>query len=172
MFEVYSHTSGWLRRPILQTGAAMLVKAVGNGSDLTGLRVGARDVRRYFPERTPVVELQLGHLRIECALTPDFWRGQPEIRDSRLGLWLRFKNPGASSCRTPIRLEMIPIGENSFRVEPAHRMKVVGAGRAAAPVAGLGLEAVRTGLISEPEPRSFRADRVTNLVACHTGPRQ
>ena len=97
----------------------MFVRVIGNGRDLTGLRLGERDVRRYFPEHTTAVELQLGHLRIECGLPQDFWLGHPEIHDSRLSLWLKHKNPEASSRRTPIQLTLIPSGKNAFKVEPA-----------------------------------------------------
>lgn len=105
----------------------MMVRVIQDGHELTGLRVGARNARRYFPRHIPAVELQLGHLRIECGLSPDFWRGRPEIHDSRLGLWLRFKNPGAKSCRLPIRFTMIPSGDHSFAVEPAPRQTRIAA---------------------------------------------
>ena len=118
----------------------MVVRAVRSGSEITGLRVGVRNARRYFAKRIPFVELHLGHLRIECGLAPDFWRGRPEIHDSRLNLWLKFKNPGVRSCRVPIKLTMSPSGKNTFRLEPSPRNGRSMATLAAAPVSGSRLE--------------------------------
>ena len=97
----------------------MLVKALRVGPDLAWLRVGARNVRRYFPRHIPAIELQLDHLRIECGLSSSFWRGQPEIRDPRLGLWLKARHFAKGPNGKPILLAMVPSGENSFRLEPA-----------------------------------------------------
>ncbi len=38
-----------------------------------------------------MIELQLDHLQIQCGLAPEFWHGEPEIRDARLCEWLDFK---------------------------------------------------------------------------------
>ena len=62
----------------------MVVKTQYDGFRVSGLYVGANNVRRYFSKRIPVVELQLDHLQIQCGLTPRFWDGQPEIHDPRL----------------------------------------------------------------------------------------
>lgn len=94
----------------------MIVKTKNKGLGITGLQVGANNVRRYFPKSSSVVELHLDHLQIQCPLTPDFWTGQPEIDDPRLAAWLESKNFHAGPGREPIPLAMIPSGENSFRV--------------------------------------------------------
>lgn len=60
----------------------MVVKTQSKGRGVTGLHVGANNVRRYFPKQISSIELQLGHLQIECGLKPDFWLGEPEIFDS------------------------------------------------------------------------------------------
>lgn len=99
----------------------MLVRALCAGREAAGLRVGACNVRRYFPKGTAEIELQLDHLRIECGLQPDFWCGRPEIRDPRLSLWLNSKNLIAKSFAPPIPIEMIPSGVNSFKLERATR---------------------------------------------------
>ena len=65
----------------------MVVKTQSKGRGITGLHVGANNVRRYFPKDISVIELQLDHLQIQCGLPPDFWHGQPEIYDPRLGAW-------------------------------------------------------------------------------------
>lgn len=96
----------------------MVVKTQCKGREVTGLRVGAFNARRYFPRNISVIELQLDHLRIDCGLTPDFWHGQPEIHDPRLCAWLESKEFNGKSCRSPIPLDLIPAGENSFRFGP------------------------------------------------------
>ncbi len=96
----------------------MVVKTQCKGSEVTGLRVGAYNARRYFPKHLAAIELQLDHLRIECGLTPDFWHGLPEIHYRRLCAWLESKQ-FLNSSRTSIPLAMIPAGLNSFKLEPS-----------------------------------------------------
>lgn len=96
----------------------MVVKTQCKGREVTGLIVGASNARRYFPRNVSAIELQLDHLRIECGLSPDFWHGQPEIHDPRLCAWLESKEFNGKSCRTPIPLDMVPSGENSFKIGP------------------------------------------------------
>ena len=96
----------------------MVVKTHSKGHGVTGLHVGATNVRRYFPKHVSVVELQLDHLQIQCGLKPDFWRGQPEIDDPRLCSWLESKNFQRRPDRTPVPLALIPSGKNSFRLQP------------------------------------------------------
>jgi len=95
----------------------MRVKALRVGSEVSGLHVGQSNVRRYFPRNIKEIELQLDHLRIECGLTPDFWRSEPEIHDPRLRLWLESKNHTGKACRRSIPFTMIPSGERSFKLE-------------------------------------------------------
>jgi hypothetical protein len=96
----------------------MVVKTQSKGRSLTGLSVGASNVRRYFPRNVAVIELQLDHLQIQCGLSPDFWQDQPEIHDPRLCAWLESKNFHARPDRTPIPMAMIPAGNNSFKLQP------------------------------------------------------
>ena len=95
----------------------MVVKTQSKGHGVTGLNVGTYNVRRYFPKGTQNIELQLGHLTIQCGLKPDFWQGQPEIYDPRLCAWLESKNLHCTANRT-VPLAMIPAGNNSFKVQP------------------------------------------------------
>jgi len=97
----------------------ILVKAQSKGRGISGLYVGAANVRRHFPREVAAIELQLDHLRIECGLTAAFWQGQPEICDPRLSVWLETKLMRHTRDRTPFRLAMIPDGNNSFRLESA-----------------------------------------------------
>ena len=96
----------------------MVVKAQCNGRGIIGLDVGIDNVRRYFPERVPAIELQLGHLQIQCDLSPDFWNGRPEIRDRRLCAWLEAKNLNGKYGQAAVSMAMIPSGKNSFRLQP------------------------------------------------------
>ncbi len=95
----------------------MLVKTQSKGHGITGLHVGTQNVRRYFPKGTHNIELQLGHLRIQCGLQPDFWDGQPEIHDPRLCAWLESKNLHGRANHT-VPLALIPAGGNTFQLEP------------------------------------------------------
>ena len=95
----------------------MLVKTQSKGHGVTGLHIGTENARRYFPKGTLSVELQLGHLRIQCGLAPEFWRGQPEIHDPRLCAWLESKNLHSTANRT-VPLAMVPAGKNSFELQP------------------------------------------------------
>ena len=97
----------------------MLVKTQSKGHGVTGLNVGTDNVRRYFPKGTKNIELQLGHLSIQCGLKPDFWQGQPEINDPRLGAWLDAKIMHENRHRVAVRLAMIPTGENAYKLQPA-----------------------------------------------------
>ena len=96
----------------------MVVKTQYDGFRVSGLYVGANNVRRYFSKRIQEVELQLDHLQIQCGLTARFWDGQPEIHDPRLCDWLESKNFHERPCCTPIPLALIPSGRNSFKVAP------------------------------------------------------
>jgi hypothetical protein len=97
----------------------MVVTSQFIGHRVTGLYVGASNVRRYFPKRMTEIELQLDHLRIECGLGPAFWSDQPEIHDPRLCLWLESKQRNEAG-RPPAPLAMIPSGINSFILGPAN----------------------------------------------------
>jgi hypothetical protein len=96
----------------------MVVTSQCNGHRVTGLYVGATNVRRYFPRRVTQIELQLDHLRIECGLGPAFWQDRPEIHDPRLCLWLESKQRNGKG-HAPVPLVMMPSGDNSFRLGPA-----------------------------------------------------
>jgi hypothetical protein len=95
----------------------MVVKTQLRGGEVTGLLVGARNVRRYFPKGIRVIELQLDHLQIQCGLSPEFWNGHPEIHDSRLCEWLDFKVIHRTGERKQVKLAMTPAGECIFRLQ-------------------------------------------------------
>ena len=94
----------------------MVVKTQFNGNEVTGLHVGVRNVRRFFPKAVRVIELQLDHLQIQCGLSPEFWHGEPQIHDPRLCEWLDFKVGRRIGERKNVRLAMTPAGTNIFRL--------------------------------------------------------
>lgn len=94
----------------------MVVRTQSKGREVVGLHVGETDVQRYFPKDSPVIELQLDHLQIQCGLGPDFWQGQAEICDPRLAAWLQSKK-FSRPAQTAMPLSMIPAGKASFRLE-------------------------------------------------------
>lgn len=96
----------------------MVVRTQNNGHGIVGLHVGINNVRRYFPKNISSIELQLGHLQIQCGLNPDFWQDAPDIFDPRLCSWLESHHLCARPNRPSVPLAMIPEGENSFRLEP------------------------------------------------------
>ena len=95
----------------------MVVTTRDNGQAELGLRIGAANARRYFPRTIGAVDLVLGDLRIQCSLPSDFWSGQPEIRDPRLGAWLKYKVSRERSGRKPVALAMEKAGTNAFKVQ-------------------------------------------------------
>lgn len=105
----------------------MVVRTQSKGRTFTGLHVGATNARRYFPKGTPAVDLFLDHLQIQCDLKPDFWDGEADITDARLSAWLEAKHPNGIINRQPIALDLVPAGNNAFRLQPvsAHPMKIV-----------------------------------------------
>jgi len=101
----------------------MLVTSQCEGNRVTGLYIGADNVRRYFPRRVSRIELQLDHLRIECGLAPVFWNGQPEIHDARLCLWLELKQSHTREPKAPMALAMTPSGDHCFTLGPVSRVR-------------------------------------------------
>jgi hypothetical protein len=95
----------------------MVVRTHCDGREVVGLYVGTRNARRKFPKDTQSIELVLGHLHIHCDLPPEFWRGQPEIRDPRLCDWLESKIFHGRPRRTPVPLALLPAGKNTFQLQ-------------------------------------------------------
>jgi hypothetical protein len=113
----------------------MVVKTQSSGRGLTGLHVGASNVRRYFPKDASVIELQLDHLQIQCGLDPNFWLDRPEIYDPRLNAWLEAKHLKGRSNQPSKLLAMIPSGKNSYRLQPVSSSLPVKAKNAPGPIA-------------------------------------
>jgi hypothetical protein len=98
----------------------MIVRIQNKGRSVTGLRIGASNVRRYFRSELDAIDLELDHLRIRCQLKAGFWNDQPEISDSRLCAWLQNKCeklPG-----TPGSPEMVR-EDDSYRLDLPRSMR-------------------------------------------------
>jgi hypothetical protein len=96
----------------------MVVRTECKGRRVTGIYIGARNVRRNFRKQAAAIEFELGHLRIGCELNPGFWRDQPRICDSRLCEWLEFKFYRERRYVTPLPLVLIQTSRNAFKVRP------------------------------------------------------
>jgi hypothetical protein len=95
----------------------LLVEIQHKGSNITGLNIGANNVRRYFPKGKSSIDLRLDHLEIQCELPPGFWKNQPEISDPRLSAWLEAKNIRKAGKRDPVFLDLVPDDGRSFRLQ-------------------------------------------------------
>jgi hypothetical protein len=100
----------------MSSGRAMVVKTQLRGGEVSGLHIGARNVRRYFPKGTREIELELDGLQIQCGLPREFWNGRPEIHDPRLCEWLDFKVLHRIGERKQVKLAMTPAGKSVFRL--------------------------------------------------------
>lgn len=99
----------------------MFVKALSKSRGVTGLLVGTANARRYFPQDIYTIELEIGHLKIQCHLDKEFWSTKPEIHDPRLCAWLESKHMHTNAARTPVSLALLPAGKNTFRLESMRR---------------------------------------------------
>jgi hypothetical protein len=96
----------------------MVVKPRSSRQRMTGLHIDDDDVQRLFPPDVTSVELELDHLRIVCALQPEFWEGESDIHDDRLVSWLEAKRMSGKLAPQPAPLVMIPAGDHAFRLMP------------------------------------------------------
>ena len=101
----------------------MVVTTQRGERDRIGLHIGAANVRRSFRKGTTAIELMLDHLQIRCTLSPDFWKGRPEIHDPRLSEWLEFKAAQGRAGRAPMELIMVRSGIDTFVIRPKSRKK-------------------------------------------------
>ena len=95
----------------------MIVKMQDSGRGVTSLRIGARNVRRYFTKGVPTIDLDLDSVQIQCDLSQDFWQDHPEIVDPRLCAWLTVKKTKLKVDGDRAVLLMLPAGRNSFRLQ-------------------------------------------------------
>lgn len=154
--------SGTLRESsfVIKEDISMLVEAHSKGPGVSGLYVGAANVRRHFPRGVTVIELQLDHLQIRCGLAPDFWQDRPEIYDSRLCAWLETRHMNKERHRTRVRLAMVPEGKNSFRLET---ISIERRGGARTKYCSSERELARLGSNGHEQPTTGIVDAILNL---------
>lgn len=97
----------------------MIVRTSGKGGKITGLHIGLQNVRQHFPKSITHIDLQLGHLHIQCELGPEFWIKTPEIHDRRLGAWLESRHLRPRGHHGSIELELIKPGDRTFLLHAA-----------------------------------------------------
>ena len=114
----------YTRKSLAPKKVPMVVRTQSKGRAFTGLHIGVTNARRYFPKGTSAIELLIDHLQIQCALKPEFWDGEADIVDLRLSAWLEAKHPRDRFDRQPIPLDMVPAGNNAFRLQPIHTRSV------------------------------------------------
>jgi hypothetical protein len=117
----------YTRKSLLHKQVPMVVRTQNKGRSITGLHVGVSNARRFFPKGTSAVDLLLDHLQIQCALKPDFWDGEADITDPRLCAWLEAKHPLNQVNQQPIALDLVPTGNNAFRIQAVqvHQPRIV-----------------------------------------------
>lgn len=145
---------------VFKEDTSMLVEAHSKGPGVSGLYVGAANVRQHFPRSVTVIELQLDHLQIRCGLEPDFWQGRPEIYDSRLCAWLETRQMNKERHRTRVRLAMVPEGKNSFRLET---ISIERRGSARTKYGSSEREVVRFGSDCHEQPTTGIVDAILNF---------
>jgi hypothetical protein len=96
----------------------MVVRTECKGLKVTGIYIGARNVRGNFPRHLGAIEFELGHLRIDCQLSPGFWQDQPRICDSRLCQWLEFELYRERKYIAPLPLVLVQSGRSTYKVRP------------------------------------------------------
>ena len=95
----------------------MIAEVQHKGRIITGLKIGANNVRRYFPKGRSSIDLHLDHLQIQCHLQPAFWQNEPQISDPRLTAWLEAKNLGHVGQHAPAVVNLVPADQRSFRLK-------------------------------------------------------
>jgi hypothetical protein len=113
----------------------MIVKMQDRGRGVTSLRIGARNVRRYFAKGMPTIDLDLDNVQIQCDLSQDFWQDRPEIVDPRLCAWLTAKKSKLKVDGDGAVLLMLPAGRNSFRLQTKRAKETVKPGPSYNPAA-------------------------------------
>jgi hypothetical protein len=86
-----------------------------------GVRVRKRDVADFFPRGITSVSLDIAGVLHRFPLSVKFWGKCPEIRGAAIGHW--FQSMGIQSWPPyqPHKLELIPIGKNSYRLRLRNR---------------------------------------------------
>ena len=98
--------------------APVQTRAWTNGSGTYGLRVGARNRDRFFKREWEEALLEIDGETHRVRITGGFWKDCPELRAPIIRDWLREHRTLKWPKGQPPTVELIPLGENRFRVDP------------------------------------------------------
>lgn len=98
----------------------MQVTAWSNGRGIYGIRVGSANRNAFFRREWQQITVEMGGAPRTFKLTAGFWRDCPEFRDfkeSWIEQWLRLQSAIPWPQFHPPEFQLIPTGENTFRLE-------------------------------------------------------
>jgi hypothetical protein len=87
-----------------------------------GIKISAKDRDRYFRRNWQTVDLYLPGSNQALSANvdkPSFWSDCRELISKEIGSWLIREGKGKWSRGNPPTIELISLGERSFRVTPA-----------------------------------------------------
>lgn len=97
----------------------MDAKAWNNGEGTYGIRVGFRNRDQFFNPDWTEIKVEVDGAVHTFPITRGFWNRCPEFRDSGSPVireWLRRHHSLPWPKRHPPRFELIPVGDNRFRL--------------------------------------------------------
>lgn len=95
----------------------MRVKGWSNGSGTYGIRVGAPNRRNFFDENWASIEVEIEGVSHRFVLSDSFWGECDEFRGRIIREWLRRHRTLKWPNGSPPSMELIPLGENRFRLD-------------------------------------------------------
>lgn len=99
----------------------MRATAWSNGGGTYGIRVGFPNRDKFFQRSWDDIEVEIDGKAHRFVLTSGFWNRCPEFRDSGAPVireWLRRQGGLEWPKRHPPRVELLPLGDNRFRLMP------------------------------------------------------
>jgi hypothetical protein len=98
----------------------MQATAWSNGGGTYGIRVGFSNRQKFFDRGWTGIEIEIDGEVHQFATQGGFWRQCPEIRDTGepvIREWLRQHRTLKWRKGDPPRMELVPLGENRFRLD-------------------------------------------------------
>jgi len=102
----------------------MIVSGWNNGSPNNrtgagyGIRISKKDRDKYFRREWKFIEIDLESEVVRVELSNSFWRNCTELRSSKIGKWLLDRDYAPWSKGNPPKLELIPVSERRFKLNP------------------------------------------------------
>jgi len=95
----------------------MRATAWNDGGTTYGISVGPANRDRYFQRGWSHIEVEMDGQVHSIPLTGGFWNKCPEFRSPAVREWLRRHRALEWPDRKPPVVELVPLGENRFRLE-------------------------------------------------------